>query len=160
MTNLFTPDLNKLDNDSYDISNISRKFLSYDAKEIYQNFDHFVNDQQDIGEIKEILNNFNQNWTISEEGGCKEIINILKVSSFSNESMATVKFSENKKRKQINLKGNILINSISEHSSNCDSTYLNSHESFSKFSLPSTPERVKSNFTKRNASCYYSHEEN
>lgn len=161
MTSVFHLDNSISGNECDSASYFSPKFLSNDSNEFFHNYDHFLYDQQDIDEIKEILNKFKIDCTIcKKEDDCNEILNILKVSSDSNKLRGSFKFSDSNKKRQVRLKGNVLINSISTQITNCDSTYLNSHEELSKISLPSTPERMNCNMPKRNASSYYSHEDN
>ena len=85
----------------------------------------------------------------------------MKVVPNSGDFIRTCKISDkNKNMKHIKLKVNVLVNNDSIYCDSTCSTYLNSrtgtgcdHE-FSKFSLASTPERLKSNLMKRIESSY------
>jgi hypothetical protein len=167
MTNLLQSEFlgcDKIENVGQDFSDFSQKFNSYDSKdkdkESFHNYEFFIGDQQDSTEIKEILTNFRNCSSFKEEENYKEILEILKLHTIthSEDYSSTCKISEKKKpRKLIRLKGNVLINN-----NHCDSTYLNSHtgnhceNDFSALSLPSTPERLKSNLMKRIGLDYYS----
>lgn len=150
-------DYNKLDKVGLDFSEFSQKFDKYDNKNKNSSLIYgiFLEDQQDLREIREILTNFKKSRLCKKEEDCKEILDILKhpLNTDSHNNSSLCRFSDkNKTRKFIRLKGNVLINN---NSNNCNSTYLNSHlenhseNEFSGLSYSSTPVRLKSNLLKR-----------
>ena len=150
-------DYDKLDKVGLDFSEFSQKFDKYDNKNINSSllYGIFLEDQQDLTEIREILRNFKRSRLCRKEEDCKEILDILKhpLNTDSDHYSSTCRFSDkNKTRKLLRLKGNVLINN---NTNNCNSTYLNSHlenhseDEFSGLSHSSTPVRLKSNLLKR-----------
>ena len=104
------------------------------------------------------MNNFNDKSTLcNKQDDFKEIIDILGVKKQSAKNLNTLSNSQNfKTRKLLNIKGNVLVNSMNT----CDSTFSNSPFRSENFleenSLKNTskPVRLRSNFFKRIAFDY------
>ena len=136
------------ENDCEDINESKLNFYE-ELKESMQDVKASFDDQEDLIFIKEILNNLNDKSTLcNEKDDCKEIKFILPVKNQSAKNLNTFMNSQNSiRRRLINIKGNVLFNSM-----NNDSTFSNSPYTCKYYivenSLNNTlkPERVSSNF--------------